>query len=541
MTTGRDHGFGHNVHHLTIGKILADKAEYNGDKPFLTFLPDGRRYSYRDIAHLSNDLAAGLLEAGIGRGCHVAVMLDNCPEQILIYFALGRVGAVAVPINTAAKGAQLAHMLRSADCSVVVADQRYADRFGLIADAVPALRRMIMLGNDPHPVEQGWTNSLFDSLYVPSTAPIDKARFDDLAYICFTSGTTGPSKGVMFHQARAIMGAVSHREAFGHRFDDIFYVCLPTFHINALTGSIYLALMADASVVMNDRFSASRFWHDIRECGATTFNLLGSMSHILWGLPPLPEDARNAVRFILATPVPVFAREFEARYGLRICSGYGLTDYATPLAFTLSDPPSKLGSAGRPRRGWDVRIVDEDDFEVPYGERGEIVMRSDNPWCMSSGYYGLPQASLDSLRNGWFHTGDRGYVDEDGYFYFVDRKKDVIRRRGENISAYEVEQILLTHPDVAEAAVFPVSSDMSEDEVAATIVPRNDAVFDPGALIRFCESRMAYFMVPRFVEIRADLPRTLTEKVEKYRLRAAAEAKLGALWDREREGVVLKR
>ncbi|MBN8841000.1 MAG: AMP-binding protein [Sphingomonadales bacterium] len=313
------------------------------------------------------------------------------------------------------------------------------------------------------------------------------------------------------------------------------------FHVNALQGATYNALMVDASIALQKRFSASGFWRDVRDSGATLTNLLGAMVNILWSQPPAPDDADNRLRMCMSAPIPSFGRDFERRFGLRFIQSYSLTDFGPSHAFSLVDPVAKLGSCGRSRAGIQARIVDENDFELPPGGRGELVLRHDMPWTHSMGYYKMPEATAKAWRNGWFHTGDRGYIDEDGYFWFLDRVKDSIRRRGENISAFEVEQVLLGHPKIKNVAVFAVKSEMSEDEVAVAIVPQAPGAVTPEAIIEFCSGAMARFMVPRFVLLIDELPVNASQKVEKRRLQQMAEEDLSRFWDRDKAGIVLKR
>ncbi len=291
---------------------------------------------------------------------------------------------------------------------------------------------------------------------------------------------------------------------------------------------------------MTRRFSVSRFWDEVRDNGVTLLNSLGAMSEFVWNLPAGPQDREHSVRLCRMVPVPRYASEFEARFGVKIVSGYGLSDFAQVAAFTARDPREKLGSAGRPRKGIQLRIVDDDDFDVPQGTPGEIVVRSDNLWNTSQGYYKMPEATLAAMRNQWFHTGDRAYLDADGYLYFIDRKKDSLRRRGENISAVEVEQVIASHPAVLDVAVYPLSAETSEDEVAATVVLKPGAALSGRELIEHCSQNMAYFMVPRFLDFACDLPRTLSHRVQKFKLVEAAQARRESLFDREKEGIVIR-
>lgn len=284
-----------------------------------------------------------------------------------------------------------------------------------------------------------------------------------------------------------------------------------------------MALLTGGSVALAGRFSVSRFWDDIRRSGTTTFDLLGAMATFLWMAPEQPQERAHRVRLARLAPVPTFARGFETRFGIPITSTYGLTDAGAPMAFTLDDPREKLGSCGKLRPGWDLRIVDEADFELPARSTGEIVLRAHVPWLMPAGYFSMPEATVAAWRNGWFHTGDMGYLDGDGYLFFTDRKKDVIRRRGENVSAWEVENALLAHSAVRDAAVYPVSSAYGEDEVAASVVLHNGDEFDLDTLKQHLETTLLPHMVPEHLEIVPELPLTASQKVDKAALRQHLE------------------
>lgn len=544
MTSCHDVWLGRNLRELTTAQVLADKAARLGPRVFLRYLPDGRALTFAELDEQSNRVANGLAALGVRHGSHVALMMDNSPEQLLTYFALGKLGAVAVPINTASLGAPLRYLLTHSDSMALVMDEALWPNFEEVGGEVDNVRTTIVLRDSardlpaaPEAPSVDW-RSLLDA---SDSTPAAEVRFTDLAYIIYTSGTTGPAKGVMISQAQCFLWGLSHARAFGQRSTDVAYICLPLFHVNALQGATYQALMVDSTIVLQKRFSTSRFWSDIRDNGITVTNLLGSMINFLWSRPPEPADADNELRMCMSAPIPSFGPDFEKRFGLRFIQSYSLTDFGPSHAYTLVDPPEKLGACGRARAGIEARIVDEDDLELPPGERGELVLRHEMPWTHSLGYYKMPDATAKAWRNGWFHTGDRGYVDEDGYFWFLDRAKDSIRRRGENISAYEVEQVVLSHPDVKEAAVFAVKSDMSEDEVAAAIVPRTGARVTPAQIVEFCAGAMAHYMVPRYVMMVEDLPRNASQKVEKFKLRSLADEDVSRLWDREKAGIVVKR
>ena len=359
--------------------------------------------------------------------------------------------------------------------------------------------------------------------------------------LCFTSGTTGPSKASMLSHAAALTYGTSASEAQGYVESDVFYICLPLFHNNALLAAMAAALVCGGSVALSQRFSASRFMDEIRESGATITNFLGAMSSFLWTQPERANDAENALRLVSMSPMPKYAAAFEKRFGLRAMSNYGLSDFGTVTAFVPGSPADKLGSIGKPRRNFQIIIVDDDDFECAPDEVGEMVIRANEPWRAATGYYKMPEQTLAAHRNQWFHTGDRARKDADGYLWFVDRKKDCIRRRGENISAFEVEQVIMLHPAVAHAAVFPVKTPDNDEEVGASVVLREGRTLAEADLVAHCATNMSYFMVPRYIELLAELPTTVNQKVEKFRLKQLMEAGLDKVWDRERAGIVLKR
>lgn len=537
-----------------IGEVLQQRADRWGDKTFLTWLPTGATTSYRALNEQTLRVGAGLAAHGVPAGGHVAVLMDNCPEQLLAIWGAARAGFVTVPVNAAAKGQLLAYFLTHADCAALIVEEALLPRFLEVSASVPQVRQVFVVRPDrgagpppvavPEPAPAGVDLHEFTRLLEAAPAPpAQPPKFSALAMLMFTSGTTGPSKAIMFSHAQLIYWGTD--VAFHHEYtpDDIAYVFLPLFHGNALLGSTMGSLMAGAAIALAPRFSLSRFWDDIRSSGATVFNGVGAVTNFLWKQAPSAADREHRVRRCHLAPVPGFAAGFEERFGMTIMSAFGLTDYCLGAAYNTQSRRDKLGSCGLPRAGVEVRIVDQDDFDLPPGTPGEILLRNNNPWGASLGYYKQPQATIDSRRNLWFHTGDRGWIDADGYVWYTDRIKDAIRRRGENISAFEVEEVIRTHPAVADVAVYPVRADTSEDEVAATITLRAGAAADFSfeSLLEHCNRNLAYFMVPRYVDIAQEMPATLSQKIEKYKLRQRAEADLGALWDRERAGVQVTR
>ena len=521
------------------------KAKKNGDKTFLRFLD--RSYSYKEFNEISNRLAHSLTSVGIEKGQHVAFMMDNKPEILLLYFAVAKIGAVSVPVNTAAKGELLAYYLTQSDSTALIADSGLVDRFVTVQEQC-SIDRVIVV-DDGRPLADDIRSSIrgdvtdYEALLDGSAEdlPVDIVRNRDLAFLLYTSGTTGPSKGNMEPHEMMVSGSIDYAEYYGYQPEDVIYTCLPLFHGNALNTSALPALMADATLVVSPRFSASAFWQEVRDNDVTQFNLLGAMANIIWAQPESPKDRENKVRMCMMVPVPDFAREFEKRYELKITSVYALTDFGGATFLSPEHPPAKWKSAGELREHMTIAIMDDDDQPQPTGTPGEICLRCDVPWMTAQGYYKKPDATAEARRNLWFHTGDRGYMDEDGFLYFVDRKKDAIRRRGENISSYEVEQIILGHPAVEDVAAYAVNSEMSEDEVMVSVECKEGHTLNEEELVRYCADNMAYFMVPRFVEFVSELPRTMTEKVEKYKLKQDAQERLGQIWDREEAGIVVNR
>jgi crotonobetaine/carnitine-CoA ligase len=529
-----------------LGHIVADKAKLHGDRVFIRY--GERTVTYYDLDLQSNRIANSLASLGVGRSTHVAFMLENSPEIILLYIALGKLGAVSVPVNTAAKGELLAYYLNQSDSEMVIVDASLAERLVPIAGRLSKLRRVVAVAvtagekTVPQAGLELPQSDFGELLQAPDTAPDVEVLFHDLHSLIYTSGTTGPSKGNLSTHAHALTCGFQLAEAYGYQPDDVLYVCLPIFHGNAWLCSVLPALVADASIAVSRRFSASGFWDDIRRYGATQFNALGAMTNFIWGLPPTAADLDHKVRQVMVVPTPKqYFHDFEKRFGVKFTSVYALTDCGMVTVRGPADPQEKWSSAGKACPDVEIRIVDEDDFELPRGETGEVVVRTSMPWIHAQGYYNMPEATAASRRNLWFHTGDRASMDKDGYVYFVDRKKDAIRRRGENISSFEVEQIILMHPAVLDVAAFPVTSEHSEDEVMVSLVIREGGTVTEAELVEHCRVNMAYFMVPRYVEIVPALPKTMTEKVEKYKLKQDAEARLAGIWDREKAGIVIKR
>ncbi len=533
---------------LSFPNVLAHHVARNGTKVFLTELATGRKWTFSELDAWSNRLANGLYALGVAHGTHVGLLMGNCAEHLALFLALGKLGAVYVPVNTAARGELLRYYFAHASVRLVIADEELAPRLADVLIDLPELQDVVLAGRAGAGADLSsltWARPVHDLAAMTASASDMPVQADihchTLLMLAYTSGTTGPSKASMLSHAAALSYGTGGIEAHGYRQSDVFYVCLPLFHVNALLTSTATALVSGASVVLAERFSASNFFDEIRACKATTTNLLGAMTNFLWSRPPQASDADNALRLVSMSPLPKFTPEFEKRFGLKAVTNYGLSDFGTVTSYPAGSPIEKLGSIGKPRSYFEARIIDENDMECAPDVIGEIALRTREPWRAATGYYKMPEATAAANRNQWFHTGDRAYRDADGYLWFVDRKKDCIRRRGENISAFEVEQVITSHPAVGSAAVFPVSTAEKDEEVGAAVALREGAVLTERELIEHCAQNMSYFMVPRYIQFMPELPTTMNQKIEKFKLKQAMEAALDTVWDRERAGIVLAR
>ena len=530
----------------TIGRVLADKARRIPQRDFLLW--QGRATSYAEVEALTNRYANGFTALGIGHGDHVAVMLPNCPEFLWVVWGLGKIGAVAVPLNTAAKGDMLHYFVDQSDACCMVVDAVWADRVCAIAPRLGKVHtwvHRVTAGVDVSGLDVPGARGLtLDALVSADDTPppIERVRHDDTHLIIYTSGTTGPSKGVLCPHSQGLGVGRQMAESYGYRDDDILYTCLPLFHANALWYSCCAALWADAQVALAPRFSASSFWDDLRTTRATQFNSLGAMTNIIMQLPPGPHERDHALRQCMVVPMQkALHAEIRARFGVQVTSLFAMSENFAVTVYVPHDRADKAGSAGAPHGASQLRIVDDDGRVLPAGAVGEIQVRPLHAGSMMKGYYKMPEETARAFVDGWFCTGDRGYLDDDGYLFFVDRKKEAIRRRGENISAYEVEMILSKHPGILEVAAVPVPSELSEDEVMVYVVRTPGAAVSAEEVVTFAAEHMNYYMVPRFVEFIDAFPKTATEKIEKYKLKQQAVACRDTLWDRERAGIVVRR
>jgi crotonobetaine/carnitine-CoA ligase len=544
---------------------LERQTERTPDRALLQY--QALRRSYAEVLADSLRAAAALDALGVRAGDNVCLMLGNSPTYLYAWFGLARLGAVAVPINVHTRGDGLAYVLDHSRARLLIVEPELLARVEALEPRPPGLTTIVLAGRSVGP---SLDRPVFADLIAAAEprAPAPAVPSESVAAILYTSGTTGPPKGVMLsHHAYLSSAACFAEQMVGATADDTLYTSLPLFHINAQAHTVLPAIHLGATIAIGQRFSASGFWDDIRQHRATIFNSLAAMIPILCKQPPGPGDRDHRARLTAcaATPRDVW-REFEDRFGVRIVEGYGLTETA---GFCVANPldATRVGSIGRPLDFVEARVVDGNGRRLPPDQRGEIAIRARGQHLLMEGYYRDREASARAARptadgqpasppgdapvgpgdpaetvdggGAWFHSGDAGYADADGYLYFVDRIKQSIRRRGENISSWEVEKVVNAHPAVLESAAVGCPSELGEEEVRVFVVARSGERLDPLDLIRWCEARMAYFMVPRYVDLRPDLPKTATERVEKYRLKA--EPLAPATWDREAAGYRVRR
>ncbi len=502
----------------TVDALLSQRASTHGSHVFLRFA--GRDLSYRQCDALSSAAARSLVDLGVGAGDLVALLLPNCPEMVVTWFGINRAGAVAAPVNTAFRGPALAHALNLTGARVLVVDDSLLDALTPVHHELTTARTLVVKGDHDGAAAlfPQWTVLPYSVLERPGTAAPGTHGELDPALVLFTSGTTGRSKGCLLSHRFAVRQAELMVENFRLRSDDVLYCPFPLFHLDATVMTVMPALVLGATAAIGARFSASGFWPEVRTMGATAFDFMGATLTILHKRQSQVDDRDHHVRLAWGVPMPEFASAFEERFGLRLVEAYGSTDVGVPI---YSDPslPRRPGACGRPIPAYDVRLVDSSDSFVATGQVGEIVVRPNEPGLINDGYLGMPVESLAARRNLWFHTGDLARQDADGYIYFVGRLSDSIRRRGENISAFEVEEVVSAHPSVLEAAAYGVPSDLTEEDVMVAVVPRPGFTISPSELVAWCSSRMARHMLPTYVDVVPSLPKTPTEKVEKHVLR----------------------
>ncbi len=524
----------------TIGELIRAKAAANGDRELLAI--GAERLTYAELDRRTDAMAAAYAALGLQAGERACVIMANSVANVVVWLGLCKAGIVEVPINTANKGPVLQYMIAQSGSRAVVCDEAFLPRLAELAPQLPGLAHVIVNRAGTGALDHGLPSrvAVHDLSALPGDGPVPRPdlRGRDTSVILYTSGTTGPSKGVVLCHNANLALARSVRDLMRYGRDDVLYTVFPLFHINAKYTSVIAAMESDARLVMAERFSASGFWDTCREHGVTAFNYQGALLMMLFKQAARDDDAANPVRVGFGAPCPADLWEpFERRFGVRLVDVYGMTEIAVATANTLDD--RRIGTAGRAAAGYEVRVVDAEDNLLAPDTPGEIVVRPQRPDILITEYHDKPEATIEAFRNLWFHTGDRGRMDADGYLTFVDRLKDAIRRRGENVSSWEVEQIVDGHEAVLESAAYGLDSELSEEEVAVAVVLKPGHSLTPEALLEHCQARMAHFAVPRYVRVLDELPKTVTQRLQKFKLRE--EGVTPETWDAQAAGFVVRR
>ena len=514
-----------------LPKVLKEQSEKNGNKDFLQFSYNNP-LTYSEVNTLANQIANSLNKLGVNKGEKVSVYMPNSLELCLSWFGILKNGSVMVPINTAYVMDFLQYIIESSDSKIIIIAEEYMDRLKNIEDRIPLIENVIVWPRKE--------KSSLDLMNYKGKAKIyswkefvesgDKNEPEveithlDHARLMYTSGTTGRSKGVVRPCAADYSSAMNYSLVMDITPDDVVFTCLPLFHSNAMVMGVYPAMIQGAKVVVEEKYSASNFWKWMKDFKITKFNLVGVMSYFMWNAPVVPEENEHNVKLVLGSPAPHdIIVEFMERFGIKFMEGYGLTEVGQ-CTFMRPGEPFRIGSCGKESPGYEIKIVDPDtDEELPPDTPGELVLRPRIPNICLHYYHKMPEKTVSDFRNFWFHTGDLCRKDDDGYIFFMDRVKDYIRRRGENISSFEVENMVSSHPGINEAAAIAVKVDeegrYSEDEVMIVVVKEKGENLDPKEIIEFLKPIMPKFMIPRFIKFRDSLPKTPTNRVQKAKLR----------------------
>ena len=529
--------------HCSLGELLERNVTQTPELVVLRF-DSGEQFSAAQLLKEVQLLAGNLARLGIGKGDYVLSWLPNCPLAVNLYLALNFLGAIYVPFNTAYRGKLLEHVIRISPASVLIADGRLIER---LEDVDYSNLDMLIVDGDERLDDDTLQQIPADALRQLSME-IAQADGDDDVFdssdnkhispeatstVIFTSGTTGPSKGVLCSYLHLYTSATEFKHV-GPR--DTNLVALPMFHVGGILG-IWFALIHGGCAVYVERFSTSKFWPTVKELEVSSVGLLGAMVQYLMSQAPSSEDKSHPVTKAVIAPFGDDALAFGERFGIEVHTEFNMTELSVPL---WGGPnPTARGTCGKPRQGVSLKLIDEHNKEVRIGETGELLVHVDKPYTISHGYLNDPQASKLAWRDGWFHSGDLFYRDEEENYFFVDRAKDALRRRGENISSFEVEEELLSHPLIMEAAVVAAPGDGGEDEVMAILVTKNNENIDLEELIDYLSKRLAHFMVPRYFRFIDELPKTPTQKIEKHILRS--EGITANTVDRDKLGIIVEK
>lgn len=506
----------------TIADVMARRARAAPEHVYCRF--DGQPYRYGRINDEADRLAAALVQRGLRPGHRVALMLPSHPDHVVAIAALIKARLVRVPINVHYKASALEQMFDQFTPEALIVDRSYAEQIQPILAGARAPRLVLW-----HSPADG-----FDGARGPFAPGLNGAgSADDILALTPSSGTTGPSKGVLKSDRTLRAGPVGIRVLTDMKPGDVYLLWEPLHHGAGVAVAI-AALLWPITLAMVDRFSASRFWQDVRRYDVTHIHYLGGVLPLLLKQPPGPDDRNHRVRIAWGggCPPDVWDR-FAERFGVELREGYGLSELIT---FVTVNPAGRRGSIGKPLAFYDVRLQGDDGAPVAVGAMGEIAVRARHPGLEFLGYFNNAEATAAAMRGEWCCTGDLATMDADGFYAFAGRKKDVLRRRGVNISAWEVERVIAGHPDVQECALVAVPSDLGEDDLKLFVRPKTGMTIDPLMLVQWCEPRLPYFQVPRYIAFIDEFPKTPTQRIRKAELSRALDC-----WDLERSGYKIDR
>ena len=530
----------------TIPELLMRRLDVDPDGPYLDVCGD--TVTAAQLVDVSSRLASSLRSMGVSQGDRVATLIENSIEAVYAWWGIILAGAIAVPVNTAYKGEYLRHQLADSGSKVVIVAAEFLDRLEPVAATIESVQHVVIISDTPSTISSTATSLWSELLTSEAILPEINTKPSDLGTFIYTGGTTGLSKGCMlshnYHEALTRQIGI----CWERTTEDVVWTPLPLFHFNAITTAVIGPLVFGGRSAIYRRFSVSNFWPEMNRVGATITSTLGTMAYLLAhdvDRPEMPRsgapEANTTLRLLGAAPMPVEVDDImKNRFGLTTFSAaYGVTE-ASLISWQPPGGYNKPNAAGVINDEYfDVRIFDAEDNEVPRGERGEIVIRPKRPEVMFAGYWGRPEVTVETSRNWWYHTGDIGIVDDDNFLFFVDRKADYLRRRGENIASFEVESIIMGHGQIADVAVHAVPSPLTEDDLKITATRVEGATVSEEELFLWCVEQLPYFALPRYIEFRTDLPRSPVGRVLKRELRA--EGVTSATWDLEQSGVVYEK
>lgn len=514
------------VGNRTLRDLLEERVGRHPDKHYLVFESkdgDVLEWTYAEMISEVDQLASGLAELGVGKGDKITVHLANSPEFIMVLFAAATLGAVVVPSNINNRPAELRHIVSYSDSTVVISEPAYLSVVDEAIQTVPEVRHRIIARTAER--FEGWT--LFTDVQNQGESSVTCAVDpEDVVEMLFTSGTTARPKGVLLTHANLLRSGERSSKSMYLTSEERCLTALPAFHVNAQSLTVLAALTVGGTCILLEEYRATKFWEQVRAHGATQISLVAMLARTLLAQPPRDTDKDHRVRrvFYALNITGAEREEFESRFGVELVNGYGLSEAMTVVTIAPVFGPKRWPSIGLPAYDRLVRVVDDDGKDVPPGTPGELIVHGIPGRTLMKGYYRDAEATARAIRDNWLYTGDNAYMDDQGYFYFFDRKKDVIKRAGENISASEVESILVEHPEIAEVAVIGVPDDVRDEAVKAFVVTESGSRLTAKEIQEYCKEHLAHFKVPTIIELRDALPKTSIGKIEKKLLRQETRA-----------------